>query len=297
MKAKLLHKLLVPLDGSELGEKAIAYAIELARKIDAEVQLACVPVLRDEATCRMCNVYIGKTAEQLQSALIKKNNLSLVRPVVLEGEPAPAVVDYAVREGIGLIALSSHGHSGIMPWAVGGTANKIIHTSHVPVLIVRSAGVMPKSGEFFSKILVPLDGSSAGEAALPFVQEIAGVFGSEVILLRVVESEMLVHSVGGADHIVYPEQVMDRIKKEAEVYLASVKNRHVGIAMRAIIRTGNIAREIIKVSEEEKANIVAMSTQGLSGIDRWMMGSIADKVLQSGKVPLLLVPPKLSVGK
>jgi nucleotide-binding universal stress UspA family protein len=296
MKAKLLQKLLVPMDGSELGEKALTYAAEIAGAIGAEVQLVCVPLHGDPETKHMCDVYIGKKAEQLQSALVKKNKSATVRPVLLdEGEPATAVVDYAQKEQIGLIVLTSHGRSGIMPWTMGSTASKIIHASQVPVLLIRAGTAIPKPEEgLFGKILLPLDGSPTGEAALPYVQEISGALGSKVVILRVVDTEVRGYSLG---HVPYPEQLLKEGEQDADKYLGLVKNNFSAGMARTVFKEGNAAREILKVSEEEKVNIVAMSTHGRSGIDRWMLGSVSDKVLQVGKVPLLLVPPKLSVEK
>jgi len=293
----LLQKLLVPLDGSELGERALAYATELAVGLGSEVQLICVHLHHDDETRRMCDTYIGRIAERLRSSLNARNNNIRVHPVFVNGEPATRIINYADKEGISLIVLSSHGHSGIMPWAVGSTANKIIRISHKPVLLIRSMMPIAQKDGLFRKILLPLDGSQVGEAALPYVQEVASALGSEVVMLRVVESELKIHSIGAPDRILVPEQVIEEIRQAAKKYLDGEKRKFLSGAVRTLLKDGNIAYEILMVSEEEKVSIVAMSTHGLSGIERWMLGSISDKILQSGKTPFLLVPPKLSDKK
>jgi nucleotide-binding universal stress UspA family protein len=296
----MLKKILVPLDGSELGELALVYAKELAGAIDLEVQMACATEHQDKATIRMCSLYLDKVAERLHTQVKRANPKSEVKTVIIDGDPATALVEYPEKEGVDLIIMMSHGRSGIMPWAMGGTASKVIQRSETPVLLVRASKALNKRRpvQVFKKILLPLDGSSMGEAALPYVITIAKALDSEVILMRVVETVQHVHTVGGPDHFAYSEQIIELAKNESVAYLDNVRQHFDkgNVHIRTIVRTGDPAQEIIRLSAEENINVVAMSSHGKSGITRWVMGSVFSKVLQAGETPLLLVRPKKTSG-
>jgi len=148
----------------------------------------------------------------------------------------------------------------------------------------------------YERILVPLDGSEVGEAALPYVQELAASLEPktkvEVILLQVVT--MRAHYVASGDlatPIPYTEKEMEQIRDRAKGYLDEVAQRlrSKGITVKTKVSTGHPAEEIIKAAEETQAGLVAMSTHGRSGISRWALGSVTDKVLREGKVAILTV--------
>jgi nucleotide-binding universal stress UspA family protein len=291
---KMLKKLLVPLDGSELGEMALVYAKELAIALNYEVQLAFVAERRDNETLHVYRIYLEKVAERLRTQVKRTNSESDIKAVVIDGEPATALIEYAEKEGIDLIIMMSHGRSGIMRWAIGGTASKIIQRCQIPVLLVRASQALSKRRpvQVFKKILVPLDGSSIGEAALSYVKTIVKALNCELILLRVVEIVQRVHTVGGLDHFIYSEQQIERMKDEALKYLGKIRQQFDKGNVKIILRTGDPAQEIIRLSAEENINVVAMSSHGKSGIMRWVMGSVSSKILQAGETPLLLVHPK-----
>jgi len=149
----------------------------------------------------------------------------------------------------------------------------------------------------YERILVPLDGSKVGEAALPYVEELASKLAPnvkvEVTLLQVVTS--LSHYVAagqGRFTTPYTEKELEPIKSEARQYLdkaaEGLKNK--GVTVSTKVSTGDAAEEIIKAAQEIKAGLIAMSTHGRSGISRWALGSVTDKVLRhGGKVPMLTI--------
>lgn len=294
----MLKKILVPLDGSELGELALEYAGELGTAFDSEVQLACATERQDDETKYMCSVYLEKIIERLSVKVKKQNPAALVKAVVIDGKPANALLTYAKKEKIGLIIMVSHGRSGIMPWVMGSTASKIIQRSPKPVLLVRASASRNKRRplRLFNKILVPLDGSRAGEAALPYIKAIAQQMKSEVFLLRVIEVIQHIRTIGGLDHFTYTEDQIERMKNEGVKYLEKIQRQFSVDKVHTVLRTGDPAQEIIKLSQEKKVNLVAMSSHGKSGIRRWVVGSVSSKVLQADKMPLLLVRPKKIAG-
>ena len=145
------------------------------------------------------------------------------------------------------------------------------------------------------KILIPLDGSKIGEAALPYVNaflsELSPRVKVEFILIRVVS--LLTHYVvagEAATPIFYTEKEMEQIQQEARDYLNTVGegiSKKVGVKIK--VEVGSAAEEIIKAADEIDVDLIAMSTHGRHGISRWAFGSVTDKVLRGGHKPVLVV--------
>ena len=151
----------------------------------------------------------------------------------------------------------------------------------------------------YQKILVPLDGSIIGEAALPYVEGLVAELSPgtkvEVTLLQVVPSLPHYMVAGGEDMtslpIVYTEEEIERFKKDAAGYLDKAGEVLVskGAIVKIVVGLGRAAEEIIKVADEINADIIAMSSHGRSGFSRWAFGSVADRILRGGNKPVLVV--------
>jgi len=148
----------------------------------------------------------------------------------------------------------------------------------------------------FERILVPLDGSKVGEAALAHVEQLVSKMApevkTEVILFQVISS--LAHYVIAGEasvQVPYTDKEIAQIKKKAKDYLdkAGEGLRSKGITVKTKVATGKAAEEIVKATDELKADLIAMSTHGRSGLSRLTFGSITDKVLRTGNVPVLVV--------
>ena len=146
------------------------------------------------------------------------------------------------------------------------------------------------------RILVPLDGSKVGEAALPLVEDLVSKLASgakvEITLLQVVSS--LPHFVVAGEagfQIPFTEQELEQNKRKALDYLEKTGTglESKGATVKIRVGTGIPADEIIRVADEINANLIAMSTHGRSGISRWAFGSITDRVLRGATQPVLLV--------
>ena len=182
----MITKIMVPLDGSPLGELSLDYAVKIAIALSAELNLVTVSENREKEHERLYSLYLDKIAEQLTEYLHKEQIYLQVTATVTHGKPADTLVKYALKNNVSMIIVVSHGRSGIMPWSAGSTATKVIHKSTLPVLLVR-ANEPNIEGSTFEKILLPLDGSPLGESAIPMVKDLALALNSEVLILRVVE--------------------------------------------------------------------------------------------------------------
>jgi nucleotide-binding universal stress UspA family protein len=218
-----------------------------------------------------------------------------VSSAVLDGHPAEQIVDFADEQGIDLIVIATHGWSGVRRWVLGSVADKVVRATRRPVALIRARGThfhnVPEKSAM-SKILVPLDGSKESEAVIPYVEELGSRLKGELTLLHVVPPASPVYAIPGETvQIPYTQAEVELLKADAGSYLEKVadalKDRH--IKVKSEVKVGNTGHEIIKLADEVHADLVAMSTHGWSGVTRWALGSTADKVLNGGNTPLLLV--------
>jgi len=281
-------KILVPLDGSDLAEMALPYAEELANAFKSEVILLHVSEPSESHYKHMHELYVKEVADRI------KERFKKVSQVVVSGKPADEIISYADKNKVGLIIMTSHGRSGILSWATGSIANKLLQAATMPVLLVRAAKPKRKVTRevLLNRILLPLDGSEAGEAAVSYIGELMSRLESEVTLLGVVSSGQHIRSVGGLDYISYPPEQMEIFKKEAREYLDGVyrrlKRRKGTVKVIIEVVEGDVGQKILEFAEGKRVDLIAVSSHGHSGIEKWVFGSIANKVVQGSKAPVLM---------
>lgn len=149
----------------------------------------------------------------------------------------------------------------------------------------RAGGMGRRNGKMYRKILVTLDGSETAEQILPHVEGLNSG-GAEIHLLRVA----LAHTLPGVD----PIEAQIKVVKEAEDYLKDVEERlrKKGLRVESHVRYGHPAEEILDHAEFWKFDLIAMTTHGRSGVGRWLLGSVAEKVVRGSSTPVLVVRSK-----
>ncbi len=308
----MFKKLFVPLDGSELAEKALPYAEEMARHFGSEITLVNVTTPLEDINKLEQRVYLAEMVAAIEKRVKKSANLPPGEKVKVTSaiisspgvflNPAEEILDYAGKANIDLMVMATHGRTGISRWALGSTANKVARAFKCPILLIRASKKISKSVHF-GNILVPLDGSLPSEAVLPYIENLASKLKTRVSLLYVVE--MLYHvypyaepagfyGASGVVKVPYSAEEMKPMKDTAEKYIKSVNDKLTkeGIKTSYEVRVGSPGEEIIKAEAKMCPDIIAMSTHGHSGFGRFEHGSVTDKVLHAGSTPLLLVRPK-----
>ena len=148
----------------------------------------------------------------------------------------------------------------------------------------------------FERILVPLDGSQVGEAALSHVErlvsKIVPTVKTEVILFQVISSLSHYVIAGEASvQVPYTDSEVAQIKRKVKEYLEKAGEglRNMRVTTKTQVATGKAAEEIIKAADDLKADLIAMSTHGRSGLSLLTFGSITGKVLRTSSVPVLVI--------
>ena len=289
----MYEKILVPLDGSELAEQAIPYVERIAKKLHSEVILITV-CLPDDPLERALKEYIERRAEKIRSLGIK------TRLVCIEGEPAASIIDFAGKNDVNLIVISTHGRTGVSHWPLGSITNKVVQKSHIPVLLVRSSHPgKANADKELRKILVALDGSHFSEAIIPYVEKLAKGMGSTVTLLRVIEPVKLPQLAAYREREKFEKEYMAKLEREAERYLDKKKAALTGkgIKTNAAMLEGKPDETIFQYAEDKSANLIALTTHGFSGITKWAYGSVASRIIEGSPKPVLLVRPLLPASE
>jgi nucleotide-binding universal stress UspA family protein len=300
----MYKKMLVPLDASELAEIVFAYAKELSGRLDMEVILLHVYSRDERDVASMRQDYLNKAIElmkhqasEVQVSLGAESGAKPVevRAVLVEGHPAEEILRYAEENEVDLILMATHGRSGIMRWAMGSVADKVLRASKVPVWLIQAS--IPKEVVYdecvMETLLVPLDGSEMAESVLPHVEALAkqrGVEGVKVVLLTVCEPPVNpVYDPEGTP-LDWPDR-MEQCKLEAKGYLDSIAKRLEPAGLNVAVETlaGEVAEGVIESAERNNADLIVMATHGRSGIKRWAYGSVAERVLQAATSPVLQV--------
>jgi len=158
----------------------------------------------------------------------------------------------------------------------------------------RGAGLyngVKEVGFMYKKILVPLDGSELAKKGLAEAEKLAPIFGAEIVLFQVVPFM----PIYGSPELVTPLIVDEKQKETAERYLHNLaeEEKKKGFKVTSMVKTGQqVAVEIIDFAKESGVDLIVMCTHGRSGITRWVLGSVAHKVLTRAETPILLLRPK-----
>lgn len=285
-------KLLVPLDGSGAAEMVLPYTEEIASKFGAEIILVSVSEQAVEEKDHLYRIYLERTVEHVERRLEDwgaKEKVTL-KHEVLTGKPAGEILRYADQNTVSVITMASRGRSGQGPWRLGNIASKVLRATSKPVLLTRRPPetALLHRRRLIERILVPLDGSVTGEAAIPEAETLALALGAELVLFHAVEP--FTGWIGSEAFAMYPEKEEER-SEAAVVYLDRVEKelQEKGLSTSAGVDLGSASTKILEYAEANAIDLIAMSTHGRSGIGRWVFGSVTDKVLHAGDTPVLVV--------
>ena len=314
--------IVVPLDGSPLAAQALPHARALAALIGAKLHLmTAVPELRGEtdytpivdmytynpslgeakshnltrvwdALHSQATVYLDAQAKAVRAAGLP------VTVEVCREAPAEAILAVAIGQQATFIVLATHGRSGLKHWTLGSVADKVLHAAPMPVLLVRSSPATPEQEVRFRNILVPLDGSTLAQQALPLAADLAKRTGAAITLVQAIAptDDVLTGTALTGLPPIQLDGVYQALHAQAHRELAEASDnlRAQGLQVSTVIDSSSAADLIIAAANRCQADLIVMATHGRSGFSRWALGSVADKVLHATLTPLLLVRARAS---
>jgi nucleotide-binding universal stress UspA family protein len=302
----MYRKILVPMDGSEIAECVLPHIEKIATgSKPAEVTFLYVvqpfdaPMTDLEFRARIESEATSAAEGYLKDLIARLDYKENAKSAVILGKAADSIVDYASQNGMKLIIMATHGLSGISRWVRGSVAEKVLHEAKVPVWLIRANAPQKRSYKRKKKLtmLVPLDGSELAEAALPSVQSLAGQFNApevEITLARVCEMFLPPYHYPPPASVSWEEYFDHEKKRCKEIcheYLSGIGEtlRGEGLNVHIKVLEGDPAESIIEYDNKSNFDLIVMSTHGRTGISKWAMGSIADKVLKGANSPVFLV--------
>jgi len=290
--------ILVPLDGSELAEGAIAYAVALAKALGEHVVLmtawegteselgANFPAMAleiEQKASSYYNTYLEGIRARVGTGIVSETK-------VVAGDAAEQILQVADDVKARLLVIATHGRSGIGRWLYGSTAGRLLRTSKVPIVAVGPHALEKSTAEVsMSHIMVPLDGSPLSEAALPVARTLAAALKGRVTLVRAVRWAVQTYPYSLPD--AYIPQVDEELEAGAKAYLREQEAQVTEVPVDAFVVRGAIADGLIDVVEKQAVDLVVMTTHARGGFLRAALGSTADRMLQ-GPAPVLLVRPE-----
>jgi nucleotide-binding universal stress UspA family protein len=296
-------KILVPLDGSKIAENVLPFARCFARNLQIPVELLAVvnptivvPIL-SETDRSVLNTRIADQKRHFGKYLtdIAKNfPTGCVQSDVGSGVPADIIIESAAEDKHALIAMATHGYSGLNRWLLGSVAEKVLRASSNPLLLVRAQDKPPRwDMPALKALVVPLDGSEMAETVLPLVETLGKSFNVEVVLARVYGVPYGAYSAGeGFYDATQLDNFAAQLRNEAEEYLeqraAELRGRGVE-KVSCYAKEGIDADEIISLARHTADSLIVMCTHGRSGINRWVLGSVTETVIRHSDNPVLVV--------
>lgn len=297
----MFGRMLIPLDGSKTAEDVLPYARRLAADARVAVELLGVVEMAEIAEDIASNqaAYAGalvreavRNSTEYLEKLAQTFHNGKVRCNVQQGRPEDIIIAAASADRATLIAMATHGRSGVTRWLLGSVTEKVLRGTVNPLLVVRASGNSKTDGEAaLRSVIVPLDGSDVAETILSPVAALAKALDLQVLLIRVYGLPLPTY--GGDDYYV-PDylELKDQIRDEAEGYLNSRANllRAQGVAeVSTVVIEGSAADAIIDLARKTPDNLVALSPHGRSGLQRWVLGSVTEKVVRHCQDPVLIV--------
>jgi len=297
----MFKKILVPLDGSDLAERALEPALTIAcQQKGSEVILLCVPVYQDILVPsavgfdlllpdQSLEKFRGNIETYLHEVKTARNRPETrLRTLIEDGDVASVIVDTAEEQAVDLIIMTTHGYSGFSRWLLGSVTERVLRSAPCPVLAIRQKRPM-------TNILITLDGSLLAEKALEPGIELAHLLGGRVSLLQVdqdtnlgaIELSMLELAETGLSHHIQKEagndHLVNYLNKTAESY------RQKGLTIETVVIEGTPARSILDFAEAEEIDLIVMTTHGRTGLSRWVYGSVTEKVMRGTEAAMLII--------
>lgn len=281
----MFDDILVPTDGSECAGVATDYAEDLAARYGATVHVLCAVDPRPVENAPHYDDVVDDSSNLVEQTCSELVDTGLTaEPVIQTDVPHRAILSYAEEEGIDLIVMGTHGRTGVEHYLLGSVTEKVVRLSDVPVLTVT---VRHDNGVTYpySDILVPTDGSEGATAAISPAVNLATTYDARLHALSVVDTMAM--GLEASSEIIF-----ELLEEAAQTAVKEIERRASKSALSTVntaVSYGSTYQEINSYVADEGIDLVVMGTRGRSGIERYLLGSVTEKVIRTSSVPVLTV--------
>lgn len=311
----MFEKVLVPLDGTPFAEEALPAALSVAERCGSSVFLVSVVPLRPplrvagmrESEAAYVKAWVADRQERARSYLedvegrIRSGGYEgPLQSEILSGGPVEALYEWAVREGADLVVMNTHARGTVERAWLGSVADGLVRRGPCPILLWRPKGGREEPPDLaarpeFHRILVPLDGSPRSASVAPHAVAMARAFDARLAVVGVVPpAEGEVAAYPSLAPLEYEREIARETAHLRERLDEAAEEMGAGTGTPAdvnVVTNPDAASGILAHRERLGADMVALSTRGYGGVARMVLGSVADKVVRGGRVPVLVHRP------
>jgi nucleotide-binding universal stress UspA family protein len=294
----MFERALIPLDGSTIAEMALPYGSELAERLGSKLVLYHVCGLEHEPQMNLHKVYLSSMADNIKRTLHlqrSEEKENTVTTKVEPGEPRESICGVIEKNHIDIVIMTAIGSSGLVVGKmIGSVADHICRNVPVPVMLIKPNEKQQgeKKQHLINRILLTIDGSELSQRALPVAEELGARLNVPITLFQMAHiivpysEDMAVDDT--FSYTLLSDANEQRVKAEMTDLEDQLKGK--GLEVNQLIVSGvSAGDEIIDASKKVAADLIVMSTHGRSGLSRWLLGNVAEKVLRHSEVPVLLV--------
>ena len=291
-----IKRILVPVDFSKPSLAALRYATALAKARRARLEVlhvveaaTYVPTLGApidlgelrEAQTRAAHDRLDKLARDLRRRRLR------CRTVLKLGLAATAIADYAKKNATDLIVMATHGRGFVRHLLLGNVAERVVRTAVCPVLTIR-AGTRASAAKL-RRIVAATDFSQTSQRALEDAAALARSSRAEMVVLHAVEPIALAGDLYGFSASAAMDDAVERAARELMAGVVSRLRKKRGLRCRGVLANGTAASMIVGAAKQLRADLVVVGTHGHGGLDRFLLGSVAERVVRTSSKPVLTV--------
>lgn len=285
----MYDQILFPTDGSDTARAAFDYALDVAATHDATVRVLYVADTTRTSATRISGDVVDVLEQEGIDIVDEAARRAEGRDVtvltdVYQGEPGETIVEYADEFDVDLVAMATHGRSGLKRYLLGSVTERVVRTASVPVLTVTPSEHEDPTYPC-EELLVPTDGSRCADLALAEAIDLAAATGARLHVLSVVETVNL-----GID--VRSTISTDSMSDRADEILESARERARSAGLDDVVTAveyGRPYREIRTYAEDEDVDLAVLGTRGETDFSQYALGGVSAKLLRTAPVPLMLV--------
>lgn len=288
-----VQSILFPTDGSTCAEFAHAHAAFLAHQFDAELHILHVVEAQMSSLddlSQLVEIKEQDILEQLRAPLPSDTKglaeAHIQRATRTDTSAAEGVLEYAADEDIDLIVMGTHGRRGMDRLLMGSVAEEVVRLSHCPTLTV-CGKKQPTPDRDINRVLVPMGLSEHTESLFAHARAIGATYGARLDLVHVMEQSVL-PSVYGVDAPATDDAAVERRVRDALAsYVEAAQD--VNVDATVTILRGHPAAAILDLLDDSAIDLVTIATHGRTGLQRLVMGSVAEKVVRMAPCPVFTV--------
>lgn len=286
----MFDRMLFPTDGSDVAATTVETVLEIAATHDSTLHILHVADTKHDSVTRLGTEVVDVLEREGQQIVATVADQAAERGIdheadVIQGGVHETITAYATEHDIDVIVMPTGGRDGVTQALLGSVTERVIRTSSTPVLTLPpdSAAVTHP----FRNLLIPTTGRRQTDSVIELGVDLATAYSATFHALSVVDTMSL-----GID--VYSEQHVAELEEQAtaavEHATGMAEDASVSSIQGSVMEGVSVSKEILRYIEAHDIDLVVVGTHGRSGVDRYLLGSVSEKIVRSSPVPVLVVP-------